>query len=703
MKFLSSEKLSEHKYKTPEGYLICTDAILARTGKQTYRRSEVFSDSDDDSEIEVDRKAEEVFAPATLASFENKPITVEHPDENVTPDNYGSLSVGFVRDVRRGKTQDGQDVMLGTLVITDAQTIEEIENGEHTDLSCGYDCDIADEANPQQRNIRGNHVALCEQGRAGIARIVDSVKDSKIILKISPSYPLSNLQRKASALGINTILNKAESMKKEVIVEGNNFKINNLIEELDDLGVLIEYPKNFKDNNSSCKDSRFVIYNDDDEVMGRHSTLEAAKAAIKELKNQDKKYGNPFEEHYRIEIEDASCKDDIVFDYTEEDLAKAKEMFEKAEDETEKKLLKTLVDKIEFELMSRKQSDSKCKDDDLDSLRRMIRMEEPSNVRELREVYQTWCKREHHGRMDEHEFRKMKEEFGFNDSVKDTQEYRIAYYNSYSGRRTVNNYDANNVEDALKQFAKDMAIHAEGIANVDVISISPNDGYMRLYGRLDKLLKSMNINIYDSVKDDEEISTWKKKVEGAGTATSAILKTPSGYYFKSWHKAEDEYFKTLEEAERYAKSHGYIKDSIKDSDRYIVRKNSGAGEEVYRTDDLKDALEELKARGRSYYIDDTEEDKKITFGEALRFNNSIKDVEPREGESKEDFIARFMSETKEEYPDEKQRLAVANSYWERKNTKDSKKYTIRYKNKDSVYIKHVRGNSIMDVLKHIKK
>lgn len=180
MKFLSSEKLSPHKYKTPEGYLICTDAILARTGKQTYRKNEVFADSEDDSEIDVDRKPEEVFSPKTLASFENKPITVEHPDEDVNAGNYNELSVGFVRDVKRGQV-DGQDVMLGTLVITDAQAIEEIENGEHTDLSCGYDCDIIDEANPQQRNIRGNHVALCQQGRAGIARIVDSVKvdDSK--------------------------------------------------------------------------------------------------------------------------------------------------------------------------------------------------------------------------------------------------------------------------------------------------------------------------------------------------------------------------------------------------------------------------------------------------------------------------------------------------------------------------------------------
>ena len=176
MKVLINERLSEHKYKTPEGYLICQDAILARTGKQTYRRNEVFNDSSDE-EVEVDRKPEQVFSPQTLASFENKPVTVEHPDEDVNPSNYKEYSVGFVRDVHRG-VADGQDVILGTLVITDAKTIEEIENGEHTELSCGYDCDIEDNDAPEQKNIRGNHVALCEQGRAGIARIVDSdVKD----------------------------------------------------------------------------------------------------------------------------------------------------------------------------------------------------------------------------------------------------------------------------------------------------------------------------------------------------------------------------------------------------------------------------------------------------------------------------------------------------------------------------------------------
>lgn len=175
MRILVSEKLSENRFKTPEGYLICTNAILARTGKQTYLRREVFGDScnDADKEVEVDRTAEEVFAPETLASFENKPLCVEHPDEDVNAENHNLLSVGYVRDVKKDVV-DGKEVMTATLVITDKYGIDEVESGRKTDLSCGYDCDIIDDEHPQQRHIRGNHVAICERGRAGIARIVDS-------------------------------------------------------------------------------------------------------------------------------------------------------------------------------------------------------------------------------------------------------------------------------------------------------------------------------------------------------------------------------------------------------------------------------------------------------------------------------------------------------------------------------------------------
>lgn len=176
MKFLIQSRLSQHRYKTPEGYLVCVDSILSRTGKQAYTRDEVFHDSSNE-EVELDRPEQEVFSEKAMASFENKPLTIEHPDEDVNPDNINKYGVGFVRDIKRGKDK-GQDVMLGTLVITDAEAIDLVESGKLTDLSCGYDCDI-DEKGLCQRNIRGNHVALCEQGRAGIARIVDSMKDNR--------------------------------------------------------------------------------------------------------------------------------------------------------------------------------------------------------------------------------------------------------------------------------------------------------------------------------------------------------------------------------------------------------------------------------------------------------------------------------------------------------------------------------------------
>ena len=175
MKMLATIKLSEHKFKTAEGYLICKDAILSRTGKQQYMRSEVFPEQESDEIIDVDRFAKDVFDEKTMSSFENKPICIEHPDEDVGPENYADLAVGHVFNIHRGKAE-GKDVMMGDLMITDTTAIEDIENGVRTDLSCGYDCDVVDDGkgNYYQTNIRGNHIALCEQGRAGVARIQDS-------------------------------------------------------------------------------------------------------------------------------------------------------------------------------------------------------------------------------------------------------------------------------------------------------------------------------------------------------------------------------------------------------------------------------------------------------------------------------------------------------------------------------------------------
>lgn len=177
MRILIKNKLSEHKYKTPEGYLVCVDSPIARTGPQEYRVCDIDENSDDESPIEINRNSEDVFSPETIASFENKPLTNEHPTENVTPTNFRNYSVGFARDIHQGKFE-GQDVILGTLIFTDEEAISDIESGRKTELSCGYDCDIVErDGKYYQTNIRGNHIALCEAGRAGIAKILDSATE----------------------------------------------------------------------------------------------------------------------------------------------------------------------------------------------------------------------------------------------------------------------------------------------------------------------------------------------------------------------------------------------------------------------------------------------------------------------------------------------------------------------------------------------
>jgi hypothetical protein len=212
MRFLVAEKLGPHKFKTPEGYLICTDAILSRTGKQEYKRCELFGDTceDPDKIVNVERTDDEVFSDKAMASFENKAVCIEHPDHDVNAENHNELAVGFVRDIHKGE-DNGKPVMMGTLVITDKDAVEAVESGEYKELSCGYDCDIDDDGEPCQRNIRGNHVALCKQGRAGIARIVDSVDDAGIkVWQVRQGYAII-VKRYWKQYGRNAFVDATES------------------------------------------------------------------------------------------------------------------------------------------------------------------------------------------------------------------------------------------------------------------------------------------------------------------------------------------------------------------------------------------------------------------------------------------------------------------------------------------------------------
>lgn len=155
--------ISPNKTETIEGYLVCRNVPIARTGAQEYTARELMLDGDPERPVVVDRRPEDVFEPAVLASFEGKPVTDGHPPENVGPENYTAYSRGHVQNVRR----EG-DFIVADLYINDKALASDIQNGVKREVSCGYTCNyVPDGSGFRQERIRGNHVAVVPRGRAG--------------------------------------------------------------------------------------------------------------------------------------------------------------------------------------------------------------------------------------------------------------------------------------------------------------------------------------------------------------------------------------------------------------------------------------------------------------------------------------------------------------------------------------------------------
>lgn len=167
MGFYAPGALGKSRRLTPEGFLLCENVAIARTGTQVYSPQELALEPNKAGEIRIERLPEEVFRDETVASFEGKPVTVNHPNEFVSPDNWQQLAVGVTQNVRRG-TGIEDDLLFADLLITSADAIAYV-NRDLPELSCGYDSDYeqTEPGRGVQRNIIGNHVALVERGRAG--------------------------------------------------------------------------------------------------------------------------------------------------------------------------------------------------------------------------------------------------------------------------------------------------------------------------------------------------------------------------------------------------------------------------------------------------------------------------------------------------------------------------------------------------------
>lgn len=163
-----------------DGRMRVRDCILSTAEVNPYRGREVVGFKelglDPNRVYELYRDPTELGHPDTLKSFEGLPLMIKHVAQ--TADNPRKEYVGgSVHNVRF----DGKH-LRGDLLVWDGHAIDLIESDELSDLSCGYrykpvmrsgDAD-GQAYDGRMTVIRGNHVALVDDGRASGAHVADA-------------------------------------------------------------------------------------------------------------------------------------------------------------------------------------------------------------------------------------------------------------------------------------------------------------------------------------------------------------------------------------------------------------------------------------------------------------------------------------------------------------------------------------------------
>lgn len=167
------------------GFLVDTP-VVARLGVQVYYM-------EDGRTVREFRPAEEVFKDESLASYQGKPMTLEHVFVN--SENAKDVVVGSVT----GKAEPLGSSVVAPIVVYDNTAIQEAMAGNAKELSVGYSAildetpgwgdpitgkyvlksegdqfDVPDgwqEFDAIQRDIKVNHLAMVYRGRAGIAKL----------------------------------------------------------------------------------------------------------------------------------------------------------------------------------------------------------------------------------------------------------------------------------------------------------------------------------------------------------------------------------------------------------------------------------------------------------------------------------------------------------------------------------------------------
>ena len=169
---------------TDEGYLKAT-AALTCVGVQKYALADFTGKAEDaNTVVSAYRPAATVFAKDTMDSAALRPVTMHHPSEKVTSENYQHYSVGTLGE---NVYQLDDHRLAATILINNQAVVKQLQDGVINDLSMGYQADVKPqtgtfEGQPYEYIFEGpmhiNHCAIVPKGRCANATILDQANST---------------------------------------------------------------------------------------------------------------------------------------------------------------------------------------------------------------------------------------------------------------------------------------------------------------------------------------------------------------------------------------------------------------------------------------------------------------------------------------------------------------------------------------------
>jgi len=268
---LTEDNMVEPFRKTPEGYLRGR-AIVTNTGIFNYIQS-------DGSILRELRTPEDIGNQETLDSLIMQVMTDNHPKGDIAPngsvnaDNAKELQVGFTGENVRF---DGMTTSI-PITITDGKTIEKIEKEGKIALSCGYVADLEmrsgfaygnNQYDAVQKNIKYNHIAIVDRGRAGdLAKLKLRMDSNDAVYINSDVFGDNNTQPKK----------ENKTMAKIRLNDNVEFEVDKRVE--DEFNTI---KKTNEDLDKSLK-----VKNDElSTLQGKYDSLVADNAKLKEDKEK---------------------------------------------------------------------------------------------------------------------------------------------------------------------------------------------------------------------------------------------------------------------------------------------------------------------------------------------------------------------------------------------------------------------------------